>query len=61
MASPQTVADFTDFTEREIFRFVEAGKIHFIENGRVLICLNSIAVIAASPLIKIVGETSRSD
>lgn len=42
MASPGTIADFSDFTEREIFRLIEAGKIHFIEVGRVLICLDSI-------------------
>lgn len=42
MASPQTIADLFDHSEREIFRFVEAGKIHFIETGRILICLNSL-------------------
>ena len=42
MASPQTIADFSNFTEREIFRLVEGGKIHFIEAERILICLNSI-------------------
>jgi len=44
MASPQTIADLSDYTEREIFRLVEAGKIHFIETGRILICLDSLAV-----------------
>jgi len=42
MASPQTIADFSPVSEREIFRLVEAGKIHFIEAGRILICLDSI-------------------
>jgi hypothetical protein len=42
MTSPQTIADFFGYTEREIFRLVEAGKIHFIETGRILICLNSL-------------------
>ena len=45
MASPCTFADFSDFTEREIFRLIEAGEIHFIEAGRILICLNSIAAL----------------
>lgn len=44
MASPQTIAGLSDYTEREIFRLVEAGKIHFIETGRVLICLDSLPV-----------------
>jgi len=42
MASPCAVAGLSDFTEREIFRLVEAGKIHFIEAERIWICLNSI-------------------
>lgn len=45
MASPQTIADFSHFTEREIFRLVETGNIHFIEAERMLICLNSMAVL----------------
>jgi len=44
MASPQTIADFSTFTEREIFRLVEAGKVHFIEAERILICLNSLTL-----------------
>jgi len=42
MLTPRTIADFSNFTEREIFRFVEAGTIHFIETDQILICLNSI-------------------
>lgn len=45
MASPQTIADLSDYTEREIFRLVEAGKLHFIETGRTLICLDSLTVL----------------
>jgi len=45
MASPQTIADFSSLSEREIFRLVEAGKIHFIEAERVLVCLDSIPVL----------------
>jgi hypothetical protein len=42
MAAPHTVAALSDYTEREIFRLVEAKKIHFVENERVLICLDSL-------------------
>lgn len=45
MASPKAIADLSGFTEREIFRLIEAGKIHFTETDRILICLNSISVI----------------
>lgn len=42
MALPHTAADFSGSSEREIFRLIEAGKIHFTENGRILICLDSL-------------------
>ncbi|HQU82701.1 MAG TPA: hypothetical protein PKY59_06240 [Pyrinomonadaceae bacterium] len=45
MASPQTIADLSDYSEREIFRLVEAGKLHFIETERILICLDSLTVL----------------
>lgn len=31
-----------DSTERESYRLVESGEIHFIETDRILICLNSL-------------------
>ena len=42
MATPQVGAVLTHMTEREIYRLVESGAIHFVETDRVLICLNSL-------------------
>lgn len=42
MAMPQTVADLSDFTERDIFRLIERTEIHFLEEERVFVCLNSL-------------------
>lgn len=46
MAVPQVAAILTQSNEREIYRLVETGKIHFIETDRVLVCLNSIIKFA---------------
>ena len=43
MASPQVAAITGESKEREIYRLVENGKIHFVETDRVLICLKSLA------------------
>lgn len=42
MAAPQTISEQSDLSERGIFRLVEAGEVHFVEKGQILICLNSI-------------------
>ena len=42
MAAPQVAAILTQTTEREIYRLVETGKVHFVETDRVLICLKSL-------------------
>lgn len=42
MATPQTAAFLSGVSEREIFRRVELTLLHFSENGRVMICLNSL-------------------
>jgi hypothetical protein len=39
MAAPQILAALAGSTEREIFRLIEAGKIHFIERPRTFACL----------------------
>ncbi|HYJ90344.1 MAG TPA: hypothetical protein VEV84_03475 [Pyrinomonadaceae bacterium] len=39
MISPELLAKFEGTSEREIFRLLEAGLIHFIEVERVLVCL----------------------
>jgi hypothetical protein len=49
IALPQTVADLSRISEREIFRLVEAGEIHFIEAKRFMICLNSILMFGLPP------------
>ncbi len=42
MATAQVAALLTQSNEREIYRFVETGKVHFVETDRVLICLRSL-------------------
>lgn len=41
MATPQIAAIITQSNEREVFRLIETGEVHFIETDRVLVCLNS--------------------
>ncbi len=41
MITPRAIADLTDFTEREIFRLIEGGKIHFIETAIIYVCWSS--------------------
>lgn len=43
MATPQIAAIITQSTERELFRQIESGEVHFIETDRVLVCLDSLA------------------
>ena len=42
MATPKTAGVITDISEREIFRLIEGKEIHFIENDRVLVCVESL-------------------
>ncbi len=42
MATPQIAAILVQSNEREVFRRLETGEIHFIETERVLVCLNSL-------------------
>ena len=42
MAAPQAAAILAHTTEREIFRLVEAGGVHFVETDRVFVCLRSL-------------------
>ena len=42
MATPQIAAILSHTTEREIYRLVETGDVHFVETDRVLICLQSL-------------------
>jgi heterodisulfide reductase subunit C len=40
MMTPQTVATLSGVSEREIFRLLEAGKVHFIEARRIYACVS---------------------
>jgi len=42
MATVKIAAVLIQNTEREIYKMVEVGSIHFIETDRVLVCLNSL-------------------
>jgi hypothetical protein len=44
MVSPHAIALLTGASEREIFRRVEAGEIHFIETDCVFVCLSCIPI-----------------
>jgi hypothetical protein len=39
LVSPDILALVTGASEREIFRLIECGAIHFIESGRLVACL----------------------
>lgn len=45
MATPEALTLISGVTEREIFRLIEAGEIHFYEGPKVYVCLNSLAAI----------------
>ena len=47
MATPTVAANLNGLSERDIFRLLEAGNIHFREDKRVLVCLNSLAQAVA--------------
>lgn len=48
MATSKIAGLITNVSEREIFRMVEARSIHFVENDRVLICLDSVKNLTAN-------------
>lgn len=47
MATPKTAGVITDISEREVFRLIEGKEIHFIENARVLVCIESLRNLKA--------------
>ena len=49
MTTPQIAAILTRSNEREIYRFIETGKVHFVETDRVLICLKSLTETLSEP------------
>ncbi|HKP69256.1 MAG TPA: hypothetical protein VJV05_08230 [Pyrinomonadaceae bacterium] len=42
MVTPKTAAVLTGISEREVFRLIEGNEVHFIENARVLVCIESL-------------------
>lgn len=47
MATPKTAGVLTEISEREVFRLIEGREIHFIENARVLVCIESLRNLKA--------------
>ena len=42
MLPPPVAAALTGLSEREIFRLIENGRLHFTEAERILVCRNSL-------------------
>ena len=42
MTKPKKGARRHQISEREIFRLIEARRIHFVENGDIWVCLDSV-------------------
>lgn len=59
MTTPQVAAILTQFTEREIFRLIETGKVHFVETDKVLVCLKSLTAISAEMQMVMGGQLSK--
>lgn len=51
MITPRIAVALSDFSEREIFRLIEAGAIHFIEAEWVFICWNCLINEAETPTL----------
>lgn len=47
MATPKTAGVIAAISEREVFRLIEGKEIHFIENARVLVCIESLRNLKA--------------
>ena len=47
MVTPKTAAVLTGISEREVFRLIEGTEVHFIENARVLVCIESLRKLTA--------------
>jgi len=42
MATPRAIAILAGVSERTIFRLIEDGKVHFVEDEGIYVCLNSL-------------------
>lgn len=47
MATPKTAGVLAEISEREVFRLIEGKEIHFVENDRVLVCVDSLRNLKA--------------
>jgi hypothetical protein len=47
MATPKTASVIAEISEREVFRLIEGKEIHFVENARVLVCIESLRDLKA--------------
>ena len=47
MVTPKMAGAIAEISERELFRLIEGKKIHFIENTRVLVCVESLRNLKA--------------
>lgn len=45
LVTPRAAGILANVSERIVFRFIEAGEVHFIERDGIFICLNSLAAI----------------
>lgn len=53
MSTPKTAGTLTGISEREVFRLIEGKQIHFIENARVLVCVDSVRNLRANSNTKL--------
>lgn len=42
MLSPEQIARLTDISIREIYRLVESDRVHFVDQEKVFVCLDSL-------------------
>lgn len=75
MAALEDAANLAGMRSREVYRAVEAGKLHFLETveGRLLVCLNSLAIVSGNatedisrecvvePPLRLIKATGRDD
>lgn len=61
MLPPEDAARLTNVTPRMIYRWVEAGRIHFTETGGggLLVCLASMPAADAAPVPQIGGPPTQ--
>ena len=60
MAPPEDAAGRAGMSSREIYRAVEAGRVHFLETaeGLLLVCLSSLTLVTGKPVLEELGGES---